>query len=328
VAVAGCAILFGEADPPRGTWPCCDTAGALELVYLGAGGWLIKYEGTRLLTAPFVTNPGLADVSLRPLHSDTAALRSLLPDLTDVQAILIGHSHYDHLLDIPFVATELAPNATLYGTPTTKNVLAAVPDLVPERVRALATEVASPARDGTWIQVAPRARILAMEADHAPHFMGVELYEGFVSEPQTQLPQRVQDWVGGATLTFLIELLDAEGAVAHRIYYQDAATDRQTTQLPPALAAAGTQVDVAILCAPSHAEVEDHPESVLLNMAPRHVLVGHWEDFFKPWGEAASERSVVGSNLGAFLGRLDRTLPDRATWTLPYPGDTVWVAAP
>ena len=43
--------------------------------------------------------------------------------LAAVHAILVGHSHYDHLMDVPLIARRYVPNATIYGSLTTKRIL-------------------------------------------------------------------------------------------------------------------------------------------------------------------------------------------------------------
>lgn len=318
-------MLRGSSDPRRGTHPCCDPAGDLQLHYLGAGGWLIDYRGSRVLTAPFFSNPRMAAVVGSGLSSDTVAildaLQAALPgqDLTDVHAILVGHAHYDHLMDVPFLATRITPQARIYGSHTTRNILAAVPGLS-GRVVGLDAEVGSAERDGTWLDLAPGIRAMPLESDHAPHFLGLELYEGTVDSPLSQLPERAGDWKGGQTLAFLFEFTDTAGSVAHRLFYQDSAADAEYLTLPPGQRAAG--VDSAILCVPSYAEVEEHPEAAVRSLRPDHIFLGHWEDFFEDW-TTAPDRSVRGTNLPAFQNRLDHALGPGPTWTLPSPGDVM-----
>ncbi len=50
---------------------------------------------------------------------------------------------------------------------------------------------------------------------------------------------------------------------------------------------------------------------------PRLVVLGHWEDFFVPPGEL---RPVRGTDLEAFLERLEPVVPGTADAVLPEPG--------
>ncbi|MFL5543984.1 MAG: hypothetical protein ACJ792_04730 [Gemmatimonadaceae bacterium] len=47
-----------------------------------------------------------------------------LPAVADrASAILVGHGHYDHLLDVPYIATHRATSAFIYGGPSIRRML-------------------------------------------------------------------------------------------------------------------------------------------------------------------------------------------------------------
>jgi hypothetical protein len=56
----------------------------------------------------------------------------------------------------------------------------------------------------------------------------------------------------------------------------------------------------------------------LENAVPRHVLLGHWENFFQPPERPAEP--VAFTDLGDFMKRLQRALPEGTGWHLPMPG--------
>ena len=60
----------------------------------------------------------------RPIHPDTLEIERLLPRSADsASLLLVGHGHYDHLLDVPYVAAHRATRATIYGGPTVRHML-------------------------------------------------------------------------------------------------------------------------------------------------------------------------------------------------------------
>ena len=325
LAGSGCAV-FGTADPERGTLPCCGPAapGSLELQYLGSGGWMMAYDGIELLTAPFFSNPTIKELAGR-FEPKTQVIDQGLPPVGNVSAVLVGHAHYDHLMDVPYILTQRARSAHVYGSATTANVLAAVPGLSRSRVHNVEGAAGTAEAMGQWITPpGGRIRFMPLRADHAPHFQGIELYEGEVTEPLRILPSSASDWVGGATLAYLIDFLAPDGTVAFRVHYQDAGSS-WPGGVPPRFGGGDDHpVDVAILCAPSYGEVQAYPEGVLHALRPRVALVGHWESFFTDWTRTPS-RSVMGTNLGAFTKRLERSLPVGARWSLPNPGDVIIV---
>ena len=304
---------------------CCQASDGLSVQYLGTGGWLLRWRSAVLLTGPYYTNASAVATVFGPMRSDTAVVERSLPPVRDAEAILVGHAHFDHLLDVPYVARVRAPDATIYASRTAKNILAGDSALDNDRVMAMNDIAGTAARPGTWVKTqGGRVRIMALIAGHAPHFQGVELYRGTVDQPLDELPRRAEDWVGGQTLAYLIDFLDGDGSVAFRVHYQDAAASSplgQVPQLPP-----GDQapVDVVILCPPSFSEVEQYPEGIIENTQPRVALLGHWEDFLKPLG--TNPGTVPLTDFGEFSRRLERVLPEASVWRLPEVGESFTIA--
>ncbi|MEZ4415363.1 MAG: MBL fold metallo-hydrolase [Gemmatimonadota bacterium] len=286
--------------------------------YLGVGGWLLEWNGVQILTAPFYSNPSATRVAFGRIESDTSRVDALLPDVSGVEAILVGHAHYDHLMDVPFIANRRARGATVYANRTARNILAPVVD--PARVHAVNADAGTPEVPGRWLALAGgRARVMAIQTLHAPHFPKVELFEGTVDTPLAELPETAEGWKGGVAYAFLIDFLDAQGGVAYRIHYQDLASTEPWGSIPDDVLKDGVPVDVAIVCPPSFDHVRRYPESIVENAQPRHVFLGHWEDFFDPPSEAP--RSVPLTDLDEFVRRLERVLPAGSSWSLPYPGE-------
>ena len=325
LALSGCSTLFGTKDPPRGDLGCCQANDGLSVEYLGTGGWLLRWQSATVLTAPYFTNLGAAATVLGRVRSDTAIVENRLPPVRDADAILVGHAHFDHLLDVPYVARVRAPDATIYASRTAKNILAGDPALDNERVLAM-NEVAGTAdRSGTWVTAADgRVRIMALVAGHAPHFQGIELYRGTVDRPLSELPSRAEDWLGGQTMAYLIDFLDSGGNVAFRVHYQDAAASSPLGLIPELPPGQQAPVDVVILCPPSFSEVESYPEGIIQNARPRVALLGHWENFLKPL--EASPGTVPLTDLGEFSRRLERVLPVGSVWRLPDLGEKFTIA--
>ncbi len=325
VSVVGAALAFtacsllGTPDPPRGDVPCCGgSSDDLQVTYLGVGGWIFGWRGQRILTGPFYTNPSSTRVGFSTIYSDTALVERLLPDVEDVQAILVGHAHYDHLMDVPYVAARRAPNATVYVNQTGAHILAAA--LPSSRTVAVNAAAGTPEAPGRWIPVGSGIRFMAIETLHAPHFPGLALYDGTIDAPLQELPSRASGWKGGVAYAFLIDFLDVTGQVAYRIHYQDLASSEPWGLIPPLPARDQHPVNVAVLCPPSFERVTRYPEAIVENAMPEHVFLGHWEDFFD--APEFATRSVPLTDLGEFTRRLEAVLPAGATWTLPRPNET------
>jgi L-ascorbate metabolism protein UlaG (beta-lactamase superfamily) len=96
-----------------------DLARGLEVQWLGTAGFRLAYEGTTLLVDPYVTRRDLrATVRRVPLLPDRALVDRLLPG---ADAVLVGHTHFDHAIDVPAVA---ARGTDVYGSPSMAHLLA------------------------------------------------------------------------------------------------------------------------------------------------------------------------------------------------------------
>jgi hypothetical protein len=115
------------------------------------------------------------------------------------------------------------------------------------------------------------------------------------------------DWRAGQTLAWLIDFLDSDGGIAHRVYVQDAAASAPVSLVHPDLLAERA-VDLAILEVGSTDAVRAHPTEALANLEPRFALGIHWEDFFTPQDEPI-EPSPFLDDPGAFDLVAEAALP-------------------
>jgi hypothetical protein len=319
LVAGGCVRRLPDQAFSRGDVPvaCCGHSDEpIEIVFLGVAGWLLRKGDSAVLTAPLFSNPRFLRTGLSTIRYDSVRIERHLPDVRDVTAILSGHGHYDHLMDVPYVATHRAPNAVVYANETSVRQLAPF-GLPRERTRPIqAEEVGNVEREGRWIQVAPHARIMPLESDHGPHFAGITLYSGARTEDMPNVPRTAGEWLDGTTLAYLVDLLNRDGSVALRVYYQDAVAAPPYGLVPPL--SDGVPVDVLLIVPATYAEVRWHPEALIESAPPRHILLGHWEDFFRSPDLPA--QPVRFTHLPDFVGRLRRALPEGAGWHVPMPG--------
>ena len=327
--------LFGQALAHRP--PGCTDPDAVEVAFLGVDGFLLRRGADAVLTAPLFSHPKLGRLlANRPIRADAAAIDRGLPAswAADVSAILVGHSHYDHLMDVPHIVNTKAPRATVYGSRTMKHLLAQVVD--PARLRALNADVDyrmcpglaactgdNHGQPGRWIQLSGGetsgrgVRLRALCSRHSPQFAGIRLWNG-CADRDGPLPARPAEWMLGDTFAYLIDFLE-DGRPVYRVYYQDSSTD-PTNGYVHAELLAEKPVDLAILCAGAFGQSRRNPSGILENLEPRHILMGHWEDFFT--GQDRALRPLRGHDYRALVAALEA-----ATGAKPWEG-RYWFPAP
>jgi len=317
---------------------CGDPNHVVAITYLGVAGLLIEHQGHVLLTAPFFSNPSLRQVMPRIMRflrstprisADTSAIQRLLPASADrATAILVGHGHYDHLMDVPYIATHRATSATIYGGPSVRHMLMGDSTLRANAQRVVAISIAaagSPRRQGAWYYSADSAyRFMALVAGHAPTYRAWKrvytFTAGTVDSDLDSLPHTAAEWKLGEPYAFVIDVLDDHTrAPVFRIYFQDAPSEPPLGFLPARLVAE-RRIDVAVLCAATSTNVSNTPDSLLTVLKPQHVIIGHWEDFFR--SQTLPIQLSPATDLEALRESLRKTLIPTADWVMPLPQTT------
>jgi glyoxylase-like metal-dependent hydrolase (beta-lactamase superfamily II) len=285
----------------------------LRVYSYGIAGFLLEHHGEAVLTAPFFTRASLVDVFVgNPVTSDAALVAQKFhpAHAAKLRAVVTGHAHYDHLLDVPAILGR-APRAKLFANRSAQKLLGAyAPDrpahcpsspapampIARERVVALDDPDAStvdytncPTKrppnaplEGRWVRVPDaHVRVLAVCSEHPDQFGSIHFGEGDVEQEPCTPPKKMDEWREGTTLAFLIDFLDpVTDAPAYRVYYQDSPTNRPIGHIPPAFLSE-KRVDLALLCVGSYKAVDGGtPAKMITSLAPRYALGGHWEDFF------------------------------------------------
>lgn len=304
--------------PPRAApIPCAGGCGdTVRVTYLGAGGFLVRHGADAVMTGPLFSNPGMLRVGAGlPIRADTAEIdrrmRALVPDTAGVAAILVGHSHYDHLMDVPYVARRYLHGARIYGNDAMLNLLA--PDTALRgRLRSVRADAGDAWREGRWIY--PKAE--------APGATGIARDQ---RQPRGSLPRNAWEWAAGDAYAFVVDFLDPRtGRVLFRFHVADTPASWPDGFAPPSLRG----FDAALLCVGSYDTVRDYasnPRGFLTALRPRHAVLGHWEDFFRRAG--AAPEPLPGYDLREYLRRVRAALPGPNVATLPAPGDAVRVCA-
>jgi L-ascorbate metabolism protein UlaG (beta-lactamase superfamily) len=342
-AIAGCAHqyldprLYGQVrEPPPDT-----TSSTVQVRFLGVGGFIIQRGDDVVLTAPFYTNPPEGFLAgLTQVHPNEALISSLLPErwAEKAVAILVGHTHYDHFMDVPYIAKAIAKDAVLYGSKTMKQLAMAPPYAVGADKIVVVSDVegedhvdyrrcaVNPAEgcnhgpgSGDWIKINDRVRIRALCSRHA----GPRTWTGCLNAVPGE-PTRVGDWKLGDTYAFLVDFLDATGNPDFRVYYQDTATPPTYGYVPEQLVL-DKAVDVALLCGAGFNYVHQNPVGIVKNSNPRYVVFGHWESFFKPQTRRPLE-TLAYFDYSDLVDRME-ALAKPAPTGISWPGQ-FWIAAP
>ena len=262
---------------------------------LGSGGALIRWRGESLLLGASYSNPGLLRAFAWRGRANDALIDAALHGVENISAIFAGHSHYDHIGDLPAVARRF-PDAKIYLNTSGANIVAG------EHLDVTTI------RSGETIPVSSAFRVKAIANGHAPQvckwnrFPCTYAWHGVENVRKAPMSrQRLRTMRGGDALAFDIELLDERGETRFRIYYNDSAASSPLGQTTGPF-------DLAILTMAQWRWVRDYPGDLLGALKPRHVLVSHWEYFFRPTTE--NSRFVPRLHADGFLRIVKDRVPE------------------
>lgn len=281
--------------------------GVAKLQFIGAGGFYLALPQGSVLVDPFYSNPGLFTLaSLRTLKPNTAVIDRHLPPVEDVKAVLIGHVHFDHALDIPYIAQKLEQTTRIYGSATLKNSLAASAES--HRVTDVEPGMSVDGKGGQWYSLSSHLRIFPIKSEHAPHLGPWVIGSGNVVKPLSRLPADALDWQAGVNVSYLLDLLDDEKKPVYRVFMQTSSSSAPNGLAPDEVLDDGKAVDMVVLCAANYDKMEHYPEYLLERMRPQRVVLVHWERFWTPY-EPGQASPLPGLDLDKLYQRIHGVLP-------------------
>jgi L-ascorbate metabolism protein UlaG (beta-lactamase superfamily) len=289
------ADAFASPAPDRGR-PRFGPPGSsgVRLRWLGNNGWEITFgdpdKPTTILIDPWITRfrtgtytPKGADPAT-PITVSTALIDSLH---LQADQILVTHGHYDHLPDIPYIATRTG--ATVLGTETHANLLTAMG--APEEQMSVVHGGECIQFDGYTVEVINSVHSMTGPRLQVP-------FSGTRPGSPPPRPRVISDLVEGGTLAYLITISDKLSILDNGAANYDA---RQLAGLAP---------DV-LLVQPGGASVPDYvPRLLSLLDHPPYVIPTHWDDFdyalaepARDWGGLTSLEAAVhqASPAAAFI---------------------------
>ena len=264
---------------------------ALTATWFGTAAVLLDDGAHAIFIDPFFTRPPGFGRLMRnaPIEPDEALIRDWLAraGVTELSAVLVSHSHYDHAMDAGVIAR--LTGATLVGSPSTLNIGRGAGL---EAARLAGMRPGEPRTFGSF-------EVTFVEARHAGASGGRPT--GDILQPLAP-PARFLDYKQGGTYSILVA--HPQGRVLHH---------GSAGFVPGALA--GRRADVVMLGVALLPELGGYLKAVVDATGARRVMPVHWDDFTRPLDATLLPFPLI-VRLDRFFEAMARERPDLEVQTL------------
>jgi L-ascorbate metabolism protein UlaG (beta-lactamase superfamily) len=266
--------------------------------WLGTAGFVVETATTVVMIDPYLTRSRLRTLVARPLVADERAVRAHLPPRLD--AVLCGHSHFDHLLDAPLIAN--LTGAKLVGSSTTCAF---------GRASGLpASQLVSIEGAGGSVMIGD-IDVRFVPSLHGRIFLGRVPFPGHVDSPPT-LPARVWQYPVGGAFGILLH------AIKTTVYHNGSA-DLIDANLH------STHADVLLIGIAGRSATRDYVKRLSTLLEPAFVVPTHHDAFFAPLDEGV--HLLPGIDLDGFVAEVKDANP-RARVITPLYDEPIWCDGP
>jgi len=268
----------------------------LRLTWFGTNGWKIQFRanGTErtILVDPYLAR--FETGFFRGAFDPKTPLAPAVPELIErhipaaVDHILIGHGHWDHIVDVP--AIQRRTNAMVIGSETHRHLMRAFG--LPDQQLVIVEGGEVMAFDGYALEVFAGLHSLGPTKKFA-------LPGHLLSDPSE--PKVVGDLPEGDSLCYLLTI---DGGPS--VFLMSTANFVER-------AFAGIRPDVALIAGLFRNQIRDYTERLTKALNhPSVLLPTHWDNFERPYEDGPQDlRDVVGEQgaLDTFVQELKRSSP-------------------
>jgi L-ascorbate metabolism protein UlaG (beta-lactamase superfamily) len=267
-----------------------ELARGLELEWLGVAGYRLSYAGQTLYIDPYLSRVPLSSVIRRtPALADPALHERYLRPPGRLAGVLVGHTHFDHAIDVPEIARRHGCNA--YGSSSLVNLM---------RLHGLGERAVE-------VQPNQRYELGPFTVTFIPSLHS-KLLLGFAVPFDGELTCEHLDALSPSAYK-CGQVWGIHIEVAGTTFYHQGSANLIDAVLPHG------GVDVFLAGIAGRSFTRDYWARILPHLQPRTIVASHFDDFFRPLDVPLGFSTNV--NLAAVPDEVAAVSRDFTTATLP-----------
>jgi L-ascorbate metabolism protein UlaG (beta-lactamase superfamily) len=253
--------------------------------WTGAAGLEFTHSDRVILIDPYLSRPGKIEVFFKHVRPKDDVVKRYVQGLKGkLSAIIVGHTHFDHALDIPVLAKHF--DGLLVGSSSLETLMAM--HGMPGRVTVC--------KGRERVELSGGAAVTMITSIHGLVALGRIPYPGEI-KPTGRLPLKSSEYQHG---TVFMTKLELDG----KVFMHVGSANFVESELD------GHSCDVLFMCVPGWKKVPGYTSRLLQIVKPKLIVPFHYDDFSAPISPNVKVRTLPLQDMAGFLKRISESAPD------------------
>jgi L-ascorbate metabolism protein UlaG (beta-lactamase superfamily) len=254
----------------------------IRTTWTGAAGLIFESESDIILIDPYFTRVNLFNTLLGPISPDERAVEKQLDSFSKpISAVIVGHTHSDHALDVPLIVRKT--HAQPVGSRSLETLMAI--SGIPGRTMVC--------DGGETVVLNERAAVTMIPSAHGRVILNKVPFQGEIRATAV-LPMKAGGYRVG---TVFAPKLQIDGITF--LHIGSAGFIEEALQ--------GHSCDVLFLCVAGWKKRQGYPQRIIETTRPRTVVLIHYDDFSKPHRDKT--RKLPFLDMGAMIRTIKAQSP-------------------
>ena len=265
---------------PMGT----DSRGKIQVRWTGAAGLEITKDQQTVLIDPYHSRLGKREAFFKPLVPRSQAIEEYLGTLPgELSSVIVGHTHFDHALDIPEIAQKF--HGPIVGSESLERLMA---------LYGLPGRITIPAGNET-INLPGQVTVTMIPSAHGLVAFGRVPYAGDI-DPDARLPLKARQYRHGKVYMSKVK-------IGQMTFVHAGSANFVESELE------GHRCDVLFMCVPGWKKVPGYCTRLPEILQPEVIIPFHFDDFSAPMNADMHAPPLPFQDMKGFLGRISQAAP-------------------